>query len=73
MRSSAATVRMTSGMISIGLPAVNLLQSEVSRNDLANTTLINDMLAARDQMFTALEAKGEDAKPTIPLPKEDRR
>lgn len=45
-------------MIPIGLRAVDILQSEVSRNDLQNTQLINDMLAARDQMFTALEAKG---------------
>jgi len=30
----------------------------VSRNDLANTSLINDILAARDQMFAALEASG---------------
>lgn len=46
------------GMIPIGLRSVNILQSEVSRNDVANTSLINDMLAARGQMFTALEAKG---------------
>lgn len=59
------------GLIDIGLRAVNLLQSEVSRNDLANTSLINDILAARDQMFTALEADGktanEAAKILLPL------
>jgi NTE family protein len=46
------------GLIPIGLRSVNILQSEVSRNDVANTSLINDMLAARDQMFAGLEAKG---------------
>lgn len=45
-------------MVPIGLRAVNLLQSEVSRNDLQNTTLINDMLAARDKLFVGLEAAG---------------
>ena len=45
-------------MVPIGLRAVNLLQSEVSRNDLQNTSLINDMLAARDRLFTGLEAAG---------------
>lgn len=51
-------VKSYDGAIPIGLRAVSLLQSEVSRNDLANTTLINDMLAARDQMFTRLQASG---------------
>lgn len=46
------------GLIPIGLRSVNILQSEVSRNDVANSSLINDMLAARGQMFTALEKKG---------------
>lgn len=59
--SKPATAKRFGGMIPIGLRAVNLLQSEVSRNDLANTSLINDMLAARDQMFTALEAEGHSA------------
>lgn len=49
------------GLVSIGLRAVNILQSEVSRNDLQNSQLINDMLAARGQMFTALEAAGHTA------------
>jgi len=52
------TAGFRNGMIPIGLRAVDILQSEVSRNDLQNTSLINDMLAARDQMFTALEAQG---------------
>lgn len=59
--SKSATTRVFGGVISIGLRAVDLLQSEVSRNDLANTSLINDMLAARDQMFAALEASGVSA------------
>lgn len=46
------------GAVSIALRSVGLLQNEVSRNDLANTTLINDMLAARDQMFTKLQSAG---------------
>ncbi len=54
----SSTTKHFGGGISIGLRAVGLLQSEVSRNDLANSTLINDMLAARDQMFTALQASG---------------
>lgn len=59
--SKPATNKQYKGIIPIGLRSVNLLQSEVSRNDLANTALINDMLAARDQMFTALEASGASA------------
>ena len=46
------------GLIPIGLRSVNLLQSEVSRNDLANTGLINDMLAARDNLARALQTEG---------------
>lgn len=59
--SNPATSKKFGGLIPVGLRAVNLLQSEVSRNDLANTSLINDMLAARDQMFSGLEAKGMSA------------
>lgn len=55
---SPAKNKFFDGLVPIGLRAVALLQSEVSRNDLANTSLINDMLAARDQLFTALEASG---------------
>ena len=59
--SKPATVKNFGGLIPIGLRAVNLLQSEVSRNDLANASLINDMLAARGQMFAALESDGHSA------------
>lgn len=55
------TTKNFGGLIPIGLRSVDLLQSEVSRNDLANTALINDMLAARDQMFAMLEADGHTA------------
>lgn len=59
--SKPAKTKTYGGLIPIGLRAVSLLQSEVSRNDLANTSLINDMLAARDQIFQALEANGSSA------------
>ena len=54
---SSAT-KFYGGLIPIGLRSVGLLQSEVSRNDVANAALINDMLAARGQMLTTLEKKG---------------
>mgnify|MGYP002777743627 CR=1 FL=1 len=56
-----AVARRFGGLIPIGLRAVGLLQSEVSRNDLANTALINDMLAARDAVFNAVLATGKSA------------
>lgn len=56
--SNPATTKNFKGLVPIGLRSVALLQSEVSRNDVANTALINDMLAVRDQTFTALEAAG---------------
>lgn len=59
--SGTAKAKRYGGLVSIGLRAVDILQSEVSRNDLQNTQLINDMLAARDQMFTSLEASGHTA------------
>jgi NTE family protein len=59
--SKPSTTKVFGGLIPIGLRAATLLQSEVSRNDLANTSLINDMLAARDQMFRSLEASGVSA------------
>lgn len=60
-RPGTAKSKKFGGLVSIGLRAANILQSEVSRNDLQNTQLINDMLAARDQMFTTLEAAGHTA------------
>jgi NTE family protein len=49
-------VRTYGDLIQIGLRAVGILQSEVSVNDLANATLINDMIAARGAQFRALDA-----------------
>jgi NTE family protein len=51
-------VRTYGDLIQIGLRAVGILQSEVSINDLANATLINDMIAARGAQFRALESLG---------------
>lgn len=42
----------------IGLRAVDILQQEVSINDYANATLINDLISARESQFKALEAAG---------------
>ncbi|MFL6779610.1 MAG: patatin-like phospholipase family protein [Sphingomicrobium sp.] len=52
------TVRTFGDLIQIGLRAVGILQQEVSMNDLANATLINDMIATRGSQFRALEALG---------------
>lgn len=51
-------VRTFGDLIQIGLRAVGILQQEVSMNDLANATLINDMIAVRGTQFKALEALG---------------
>ncbi|MBC7986725.1 MAG: patatin-like phospholipase family protein [Sphingomonadaceae bacterium] len=51
-------VRIFPNLIKIGLRAVDILQSEVSINDTRNATLINDMIAARESQFKALEAEG---------------
>ena len=51
-------VRTFPNLIEIGLRAVDILQSEVSVNDLANATLINDMIAARGAQLRALESLG---------------
>jgi NTE family protein len=50
-------VRTFGDLIQIGLRAVGILQQEVSINDLANATLINDMIAARGALYRALEAQ----------------
>ena len=42
----------------IGLRAVDILQQEVSVNDYANATLINDMISVRESQFKALESAG---------------
>ena len=45
-------------LIKIGLRAVDILQSEVSANDLAGAALINDLIAAREAQLRALQAEG---------------
>lgn len=56
--SKPATTRRYGGLIPIGLRSVDLLQAEVSSNDLGNAALINDLLGARDQLQTGLLARG---------------
>jgi NTE family protein len=57
-RPKAGKVRTFPNLIKIGLRAVDILQSEVSANDLANATLINDMIAAREAQARALQSEG---------------
>ena len=45
-------------LVQIGLRAVEILQSEVSANDLANATLINDLIAVREAQFRELQRVG---------------
>lgn len=47
-------------LIEIGLRAVDILQKEVSANDLANAALINDLIAAREAQLRALQAANVD-------------
>lgn len=51
-------VRTFPNLIKIGLRAVDILQSEVSANDLANATMINDLIAARAAQAAALAGAG---------------
>jgi NTE family protein len=51
-------IRTYPNLIKIGLRAVDILQSEVSINDTANATLINDLIAARESQFRTLENEG---------------
>lgn len=51
-------VRVFPNMIKIGLRAVDILQSEVSANDIAGAALINDMISAREAQMRALQAEG---------------
>lgn len=57
-RPKPGKVRTFPNLIKIGLRAVDILQSEVSVNDLANATLINDMIAAREAQARALQSEG---------------
>lgn len=56
-------VRTFPNLLKIGLRAVDILQSEVSANDLANATLINDMIAAREAQARALQSEGITGAP----------
>jgi NTE family protein len=47
-------------LIEIGLRAVDILQKEVSANDLSNAALINDLIAAREAQLRALQAANVD-------------
>src|SRR3546814_5285361 len=51
-------VRTYGNLIEIGLRAVDILQSEVSANDLAGAALINDLIAAREAQLRTLQAEG---------------
>ena len=51
-------IRTFGNLIKIGLRAVDILQSEVSANDLAGAALINDLIAAREGQLRALQAEG---------------
>ncbi|WP_067733820.1 patatin-like phospholipase family protein [Novosphingobium naphthalenivorans] len=55
------------GLVSIGLRSVGLLQSEVSRNDLENTGLINDTLLARNRMWAELTQAGHSPEEVLRL------
>ena len=49
---------MYENLVEIGLRAVSIQQSEVSINDVANATLINDMIAAREAQLRLFEKRG---------------
>jgi len=55
-----ATPKSYDNLIEIGLRAVDILQKEVSANDLANAALINDLIAAREAQLRALQAANVD-------------
>ena len=55
---AAGRQRTFGNLISIGLRAVDILQSEVSANDTANAMLVNDLIAAREAQVRALAAVG---------------
>ena len=49
-------------LVSVGLRAVDILQNEVSTNDLKNVTMINQLIAARDRQ--RLELRGFNLSPS---------
>ena len=58
-------------LVAIGLRAVDILQNEVSTNDLKNVNLINQLLNARDRQHLELKTQGlsdpQIAKVMVPL------
>jgi NTE family protein len=52
--------KLYKSLIKVGLRATAIQQSEVSKNDIENAGLINDLLAARDKQAKALAAAGLD-------------
>lgn len=57
-KAEVGAVRTYGNLVDIALRAVAIQQSEVSMNDLANATMINDLIAAREVQFRLLEAQG---------------
>lgn len=55
---TATAPRSYDDLLEIGLRAVDILQSEVSRNDTGNAMLINDLIAAREAQVHALASEG---------------
>lgn len=55
---ACAAARTFPNPIKIGLRAVDILQSEVSANNLADAALINDLIAARAAQLRALQSEG---------------
>lgn len=55
---AAAVPKAYSSLVSIGFRAVDILQNEVSTNDLKNVNLINQLLNARDRQHLDLKAMG---------------
>lgn len=54
-RPKPSTPKTYNNLIEIGLRAVDILQKEVSANDLGNAALINDLIAAREAQLKALQ------------------
>jgi NTE family protein len=59
-KARASVPKSYENLIEIGLRAVDILQKEVSANDLANAALINDLIAAREAQLRALQAASVD-------------
>ena len=68
---SPAAPKKYGSLVSIGLRAVDILQNEVSTNDLKDVNLINQLLNSRDRLHLELKALGltdsQIAKAMLPL------